>query len=232
MLSAYLDDALTAVERTNLERRLAADPHLRAELESLRVTRSLLRRLPQASPPRSFTIDPAMMPQLQRQAPSGWLVPLSSGLAGLVLVLIAGLQFLTASASAPESVARGSFSLATAPSLMVQLEAAPTSLPATSDTSAVAAAVEPTVEAGAAVATVETQGGSASANRSGDPDDGPVDHNNSAPASSSFSANNPDPSDMSTSPAAPSNNLPPARILLALGVALIGLALGWRFIRR
>jgi anti-sigma factor RsiW len=58
LLSAYIDDALTADERATLEQRLSADPALRDELESLRTTASLLHDLPSVAPPRSFTLDP------------------------------------------------------------------------------------------------------------------------------------------------------------------------------
>ena len=43
ILLQYLDDQLTGVEKENLERQLAADPALQAELESLKATREAVR---------------------------------------------------------------------------------------------------------------------------------------------------------------------------------------------
>lgn len=70
LLSAYLDNQLSVAERVNLERRLRAEPSLRAELEELRATATLLNSLPPAPPPRSFTLDPAKV-----QPRRGWFAP-------------------------------------------------------------------------------------------------------------------------------------------------------------
>lgn len=51
LISAYLDDVLAAPERERLERRLAAEPELRAELESMRQLVLGLRALPRIEPP-------------------------------------------------------------------------------------------------------------------------------------------------------------------------------------
>lgn len=59
MLSAYLDGRLSAEDRAVVERRLAAEPSLQAELDALSATVALLRRTPQLAVPRSFTLDPA-----------------------------------------------------------------------------------------------------------------------------------------------------------------------------
>lgn len=95
LLSAYLDNQLSVAERVSLERRLAAEPRLRAELEELRATTALLRSLEPVRPPRSFTLDPATAP---RRVPSiwpfAWAMQLGSGLAGLALVLLATVQLL------------------------------------------------------------------------------------------------------------------------------------------
>jgi hypothetical protein len=57
LLSAYIDDELTASERATLEDRLNDDPALRRELEELRTTTALLRDMPTVTPPRSFALD-------------------------------------------------------------------------------------------------------------------------------------------------------------------------------
>ncbi len=97
LLSAYLDDQLEGPTRSDLERRLADDPRLRSELEELRSTTVLLHELPTLTPPRSFTLDPATV-QPRRSRYAGWALAwvgqLGSGLAGLMLVLLASLQML------------------------------------------------------------------------------------------------------------------------------------------
>ncbi|MCQ3932203.1 MAG: hypothetical protein DPW16_17270 [Chloroflexi bacterium] len=62
-LSAYLDGALDPPERSSLERRLATEPLLRAELDSLRDTVNLVKSLPRLKAPRDFTLTPAMLAQ-------------------------------------------------------------------------------------------------------------------------------------------------------------------------
>lgn len=56
LLSAYLDDMLTASERAELEARLAAEPALRQELDALRITIASLRDLPPLKASRDFTL--------------------------------------------------------------------------------------------------------------------------------------------------------------------------------
>ncbi len=56
-LSAYLDDALSGLEREALEIRLEADPRLRRELDSLRQTVQLINQIPLLRAPRNFTLD-------------------------------------------------------------------------------------------------------------------------------------------------------------------------------
>ncbi|MCB9450323.1 MAG: hypothetical protein H6672_02730 [Anaerolineaceae bacterium] len=61
LLSAYLDGVLVAADRAALEKRLAAEPALRAELDALQDTISLLNQLPTHRAPRDFTLTPAMI---------------------------------------------------------------------------------------------------------------------------------------------------------------------------
>ncbi len=71
-LSAYLDGQLKPSEAANLESRLAANPELRAVLEGLRQSRSVIRQLPQRRAPRNFTLTPKMVgmkPPLPRSYP-------------------------------------------------------------------------------------------------------------------------------------------------------------------
>lgn len=72
LISAYLDDQLDAQARASLERRLETDPQLAAVYQSMRESRSLLRRLPQRRAPRNFTLTPQMAgikPPLPRAYP-------------------------------------------------------------------------------------------------------------------------------------------------------------------
>jgi anti-sigma factor RsiW len=59
-LSAYLDGALTPAEKRRFERLLAADEALRASLETQRMIKASMARLPRVRAPRNFTLDPAL----------------------------------------------------------------------------------------------------------------------------------------------------------------------------
>jgi anti-sigma factor RsiW len=59
LLSAYVDGELTARERAEVEQRLTHDPELRATLDDLRQTVTLVRSLPDLKAPRNFTLNPA-----------------------------------------------------------------------------------------------------------------------------------------------------------------------------
>jgi len=56
LLSLYLDGALDARARAQLEAQLAADPRLQAELDNLRQTVSLVKQLRPVAPPRNFIL--------------------------------------------------------------------------------------------------------------------------------------------------------------------------------
>ena len=60
LLSAYLDDAVTASERTLVETAVANDPDIAWRLMTLRYTVDLLGKLPEIPLPRSFILSEAM----------------------------------------------------------------------------------------------------------------------------------------------------------------------------
>jgi len=61
LLSAYLDDAVTASERTLVEAAVANDPDIAWRLMTLQYTVDLLGKLPDIALPRSFTLSEAMV---------------------------------------------------------------------------------------------------------------------------------------------------------------------------
>src|SRR5512134_4037606 len=94
LLSSYLDGQLRPSDSARLERRLSADPNLRAVLDDLRVARGLLRRLPMRRAPRNFTLTPRMVgknPPLPRSYPAFKFV---TALATLLLFFAMGANFL------------------------------------------------------------------------------------------------------------------------------------------
>ncbi|NDJ60930.1 MAG: hypothetical protein GYB67_07375 [Chloroflexi bacterium] len=95
LLSAYLDDALSAAARAALEQRLQTDADLRRELATLRATVALLANLPPLAAPRDFTLTPAQArptPRLLRVALSPTFSAASA--AAAVFLLIAGVVLL------------------------------------------------------------------------------------------------------------------------------------------
>jgi hypothetical protein len=95
-LSAYLDDALSASERAELERRLQTEADLQTALNDFRATRALLRALPPMRAPRSFALTPAQVrrPPLLMLASSP-VVTFASAAAALILI-VAGLLLVSA----------------------------------------------------------------------------------------------------------------------------------------
>lgn len=69
LLSAYIDNALTPEERAALESRLLTDAALRAELEALQRTVTMIRALPELRAPRNYTLDPAVYARPPAAAP-------------------------------------------------------------------------------------------------------------------------------------------------------------------
>lgn len=91
LLSAYLDDEVTAGEQVQVEEHLKSCEACRAELESLRATTALLSSLPLERVPRSFLIE-APEPQ-----PSRWFryfgaLRLATAAVVLVLAMVSGLD--------------------------------------------------------------------------------------------------------------------------------------------
>ncbi len=74
-LNAYLDGEMSAAEREAFERRLAQDPALQQELETLRATVALLHMAERVPVPRNFTLDPAVY---GRQVRPNWLARLQA----------------------------------------------------------------------------------------------------------------------------------------------------------
>ncbi|MFN8566868.1 MAG: hypothetical protein U0Z44_04955 [Kouleothrix sp.] len=152
LLSAYIDRQLGQPDRARLEQRLASEPALRIALDELRSTVGLLRDLPPARPPRSFTLDP------QAVAPRrGWSFPwmqFSSALVAATLLVVFGFMLTRGLGGAPtasQAPAAAPTSLAAAP-MAAELAAAPTSAPAAAAPTAApmaAAAAAPTTDPGA-----------------------------------------------------------------------------------
>ncbi len=73
-MSEYIDGRLQEAERADLEAHLRACQDCAADLDSLRQTVALMRRLPEMAPPRSFAVPvPASLPARQRRERRGWL---------------------------------------------------------------------------------------------------------------------------------------------------------------
>ncbi len=86
-LNAYLDNALAPAERDRLERQLAGDAGLRAELEQLRVVKLQLRAMPRRRVPRSFALDPALYGRPKTQ-PLMQLYPVLRGATAMTAFLL------------------------------------------------------------------------------------------------------------------------------------------------
>ena len=94
LLSSYLDGQLKPSEAARLEARISTDRDLRAVLDDLRSTRTLLRQLPMRKAPRNFTLTPKMVgknPPLPRTYPAFRFV---TALASLLLFFSMGLNYV------------------------------------------------------------------------------------------------------------------------------------------
>ena len=85
LLSAYLDDQLSEVEKRQMDERLQSDPECRKALDALRRTSSLLRSLPVRRAPRNFTLSAKTLPKRSIPPFIGFL-RFSSAAAALLLV--------------------------------------------------------------------------------------------------------------------------------------------------
>ena len=99
LLSAYLDNMLTATEQEVLEKRLATDAFLRNELQAMRRMVSWLNQMPDLKAPRNFTLRAEDV--AQDPPPNVVLMPrrnlwLSAAVAALVIVLF-GVAFVLSS---------------------------------------------------------------------------------------------------------------------------------------
>jgi hypothetical protein len=96
LLSTYLDGELTDREKEKLEQRLAREKTLRATLDDLRETVTLVRDLPRLKAPRDFTLDPSICahpaPWWKRLLPLETALQLSGALgaaASIMLIVLA-----------------------------------------------------------------------------------------------------------------------------------------------
>ena len=118
-ITAYLDGQLAEQDRQRLEQRMAADADFKAEVDSFRNLRILLKRVPQRPVPRSFVLKPEMV-----AAKPGWfgrLFPVfrfSSLAAALLLVATYAVNLLpvrmmaSATEAGPEALAAPAAALA------------------------------------------------------------------------------------------------------------------------
>jgi hypothetical protein len=92
-LSAYLDGEISKKEAANLEARLRNEPELRRGLEALRATATLLRALPEVSPPRDLTLTPEMVGIKPRRPHPA--LRLATALVSLAFAALVGLDAIT-----------------------------------------------------------------------------------------------------------------------------------------
>jgi len=98
LLSAYIDDELSASERAALERRLASDSALRRTLSDLHRVQATLHALPTVKIPRSFTLKPEMVGQPARQPVMGRFIPalnFATTIAAILFAVVIGSQLAT-----------------------------------------------------------------------------------------------------------------------------------------
>lgn len=131
LLSAYLDDQLSAGERARLEAQLATDPALRAELDTLRHTVALVRDLPPVPIPRNFilpqTVAARPRPVRRARPRRAWAAPLLTAATAVVslvfVVVLAGDLLLSGMGERAFAPAAAPLMEAEAP--QVALESAP-----------------------------------------------------------------------------------------------------------
>jgi len=89
--SSYIDNRLDVQEQQRLEHHLRTCPDCRSELESLRLTIGLLRRVPSVPPPKSFALPIATMP-IRRIVLATRVFGLAAACAALLLVTVVGAE--------------------------------------------------------------------------------------------------------------------------------------------
>lgn len=106
LLSAYLDGELTYRERSRLEEKLEVRAELRAALDELRHTRTVLRSQPTVRAPRNFTLTPQMVglhPTVRSNVQLFPVMRLTAVLASMlfVFVLLGDLFWMSQRSAAP-----------------------------------------------------------------------------------------------------------------------------------
>lgn len=97
-LSAYADGRLPPAEAQALEARLKREAELRAALDQIRTTASLLRDLPSVRPPRSFVLTPEMAGMRRRRM--GYpALQLATAMATLGFIVTLGIDLFSFSAA-------------------------------------------------------------------------------------------------------------------------------------
>ncbi len=86
LLSAYVDGEVAESDRRRVEAHLESCDACRTELEELRATVSLLRRMPELAVPRSFALTPEHAVAQRPVMPGGWTLRLAASGAALILV--------------------------------------------------------------------------------------------------------------------------------------------------
>jgi hypothetical protein len=114
LLSGYMDQRLNPEEVAHVEGHLRTCPGCREELESLRATVALLRRLPEVTPSRSFAVAPVRPLPGRRALPA-----LRFATAGVVLLLV-----LAFAADQANLFQRGPSTLSYGPAVISEEEAA------------------------------------------------------------------------------------------------------------
>lgn len=89
LLSAYIDDEVSADERALVEAHLTTCTACARDLSTLRQTVALLEGLPQAAAPRPFTLrESDVWPARNTTRPAWWRLPWAQGLVGAAAVLL------------------------------------------------------------------------------------------------------------------------------------------------
>jgi anti-sigma factor RsiW len=137
LLSAYIDNRLSASERAQFDARLAAEPALRAQLDELQQVVQAVRAMPRKRAPRSFALDP------RRYAPRQTFLTriypalrMANAAVALVFVVVLGALFVQAvpgrlamaPAAAPAPQASGALEMQTSTEVPAQAPVAATVL--------------------------------------------------------------------------------------------------------